>query len=40
MNNAFLNGDLQEDVYVKQVLAFGVVSDVPMVCKLCKVMYG
>ena len=38
-NNAFLNGDLQETVYMVQPEGF-TISDKQLVCKLNKVLYG
>ena len=39
MNNAFLNGDLHEDVYMKIPQGFGQTGD-SRVCKLQKSLYG
>lgn len=42
VNNAFLNGDLAEDIYMKQPLGFEVVDDhgQPLACRLNKAIYG
>ena len=39
VNNAFLNGDLLEDVYMKQPQGYEV-GDGSLVCKLTKALYG
>ena len=39
VNNAFLNGDLQEDVYLAQAQAYKV-DNGSLVCKLTKALYG
>lgn len=40
IHNAFLNGDLNEEVFVEQPPGFHVPSSVPLVCKLHKALYG
>lgn len=42
MNNAFLNGDLTEDIYMKQPPGFEVVDEhgQPLACSLNKAIYG
>ena len=39
VNNVFLNGDLQEDVYMTQPQAYEI-GDGSLVCKLTKALYG
>ena len=40
VNNAFLNGDLKEDIYLQQPEGFADVSKSNLVCKLHKSLYG
>ena len=40
VKSAFLNGDLQEDVYMTQPPGFGVPGKENQVCKLVKALYG
>jgi len=37
---AFLNGDLEEEVYIEQPKAFILGNDAKLVCKLRKALYG
>lgn len=39
-NNAFLNGDLQEEVYMHQLASFVNQENPRVVCKLRKALYG
>lgn len=39
VNNAFLNEELREEVYMVQPQGFKV-EDKSLICKLCKAMYG
>lgn len=40
VNNAFLNGDLQEEIFMTQPPSFERTSQQPLVCKLNKTLYG
>lgn len=40
VNSTFLNGELEEEVYIKQPKVFQLSKDVDMVCKLKKVLYA
>ncbi|KAA0052371.1 putative mitochondrial protein [Cucumis melo var. makuwa] len=40
VNNAFLHGNLDENVYMEQIFGFEVKSSYPMVCHLKKALYG
>ena len=40
IKNAFLHGDLQEEVYMKQPLGFVVHREIEKVCRLRKSLYG
>jgi len=40
VNNAFLNGNLEDDVYVDQLVGFIEEGKKYMVCKLKKIIYG
>lgn len=40
VKSAFLNGDLQEEVYMTQPLGFKVVGQEQKVCRLVKALYG
>ncbi|CAA0842042.1 cysteine-rich RLK (RECEPTOR-like protein kinase) 8, partial [Striga hermonthica] len=40
INNAFLNGELSESIYIQQPPGFEQESEVPLVCKLTKSIYG
>lgn len=37
---AFLNGDLEEEVYIEQPNEFSLTDDKDMVCRLKKALYG
>ena len=40
MNNAFLHGDLEEEVYMDMPLGFEISSKAEGVCRLQKALYG
>lgn len=40
VKSAFLNGKLEEEVYIEQLDGFSLVSDPNLVCKLHKALYG
>ena len=40
VKSAFLNGDLEEEVYIEQPDGFPLCKDGDMVCKLKKALYG
>lgn len=37
---AFLNGDLDQEVYIEQLDGFSLSNDIDMVCRLRKALYG
>lgn len=40
LESAFLNGDLEEEVYIEQLEGFILANDKNLVCKLKKALYG
>ena len=40
VKSAFLNGDLEEEVYIEQLAGFILGNDAKLVCKLRKSLYG
>ena len=40
MNLAFLNGELEEEVYIEQLDEFSLIRGKDMVCRLRKTLYG
>ena len=40
LKSAFLNGELEEEVYIEQTDGFPLTHDKDMVCRLKKALYG
>ena len=40
IKNAFLHGDLDEEIYMEQPLGFVAQGECGLVCKLCRSLYG
>jgi len=40
VKSVFINGDLEEEVYIEQLEGFIIENDAKLVCKLKKALYG
>ena len=40
VKSTFLNGDLKEEVYIRQLLGFVIIGQENKVLRLCKALYG